>query len=726
MKWCIIESSEYEDTIIDNLPGVKNSVNKLDTALENDLKLDKNSKVILRNERQSSLLNKIVQFTKKVPESETLVVYFCGHGIRIGEKLYLLVKDTMFNLCEHTSVSIDAIVQIISNEYKGKDSLIILDCCYSGIATMGQNDCVESEIQYQSGRVILSSCSENQSAIHKNIDNTPYAIFTYCFSDVLSKGIPNADKYISILEMVDKIQVVYKKLVDKEIHFKSTEGADSRKLILNAAFLREQDTKNNEDLLCIRNKIINRVSSLKVLLVKTAIKYPTRDNDFGIPLGLWVLKNYLMVSMPNIEVDILDERLENRTGNSNFDFAQRVEKYDVVGISLCSCEVPLALKKFKIAHEMGKITIAGGIFTYSNEESLLNVDYIDYVIPGVGTKPIKDLFSSLIMGRKLEKNLHINHVYTKGYNTSIWVANSLPQMETHTWDEILERYSVYLNHNEFNRIDISTSRGCNKNCSFCSVRREAGQPILNKKSKMVIDEIEYLYSKGIRYFSIKDEDFYLHGCERADEIFEYFKTYDDIHFKIRMRLDHWKNNSPDFDKMKKWGIDEIQYGVESTKNEILQVLNKGVKIDYKKLKSLFNEHMENGIIVNASLILATSELEDKDYCKKLQEFVFSFADNSDYFKPYLNFFTPHPFNSRINFEGHTIVLNDLNCYTHKIPVAYPAKVKRLERKEIIHTYEKISKHEKWQKYNPEIPNFAKTAFENGNAINKLNLMEILK
>lgn len=51
---------------------------------------------------------------------------------------------------------------------------------------------------------------------------------------------------------------------------------------------------------------------LNVLLVKSEIKHPIQFNDFGIPLGLWGLKDYIEKYSMDIHIEMLGERLELR------------------------------------------------------------------------------------------------------------------------------------------------------------------------------------------------------------------------------------------------------------------------------------------------------------------------------------------------------------------------------------------------------------------------------
>ncbi len=726
MKWCIVGISQYIDENIPDLIGVENSVEKLNMALTKDIEINTKDILILSNETRDEIIQKMGEFLEKA-EGEDFIFYFCGHGMKAGKELYMFATNTSFRSVKISSLRFSDISELLSG-YKLKNTITVLDCCHSGAAAsmgLGRNTdkAQVDNVCQRKGSVVLCSCGPTQESKQCEIDNKKYAVFTYCFAEAITSGMKNRGNFLSLMDLMKAIEPNYMRITNCQLHIKAASGSDSKKIIPNADYLRKLGNEKIQELSQIRKSIINKAKSAKVLLVKTAIMYPTKDNDFGIPLGLWVLKNYLLLAMPNIQVDIFDERLERKREAEDIAFEDRIEDYDVIGISLCSCEVPMAIKKFRIAHEQGKVTVAGGIFTFTNEKYLLNYDCIDYVIPGVGTKPWKDLLSSLIIRGDSTEHIRIDHVFTKNHKTSMWIASTLPRMEFHTWDDILAEYQSYLSRDGMNKIDISTSRGCNKNCSFCSVRAETSQPILSKNIDYIKEEIDYLYGKGIRYFSIKDEDFCLHGHQKVKKILEYCKQqYTDIHFKIRMRLDYWLKNPPyDYELLKKWGVEEIQYGVESPQSDILKVLHKGIDVEYDKIEYIFKQHFENQITVNASLLLAVSTLEDEKYYNKLLDFINKFVDTK-YFKPYVNFLTPHPINSQISFSNHNIVTSDLNYYTHKVPVAYPDGIKRPQREKMLKIYDDIVKTTRSENYNCPIPESAREIFLIGNTIDNGEIM----
>lgn len=232
-----------------------------------------------------------------------------------------------------------------------------------------------------------------------------------------------------------------------------------------------------------KRKITKKVFS--VLLVKSAIDFPIKDYDFGVPLGLWLLKSYFNLQGTKTNVQVYDERLELRTGKiSNFEDV--IKDYDMVGVSICSCEVPPAIRKLKIAKEKGKITFVGGIFCSSNEKYLLEYPWIDYVIPGVSTVPLYKLVQELSKERYTGGSSTVDYVtgaISKNNldNLTVWKTAQLPDIELRTWKEIVNVYGRFLDQ----KIDVFTTRGCSQRCAFCSVQKECQQRTYQRNEKVL-------------------------------------------------------------------------------------------------------------------------------------------------------------------------------------------------------------------------------------------------
>jgi len=487
------------------------------------------------------------------------------------------------------------------------------------------------------------------------------------------------------------------------------------------------------------------IMEYNVLLIRTAIKNPIDDEDFGVPMGLYVLKDYLKTTGHNLVVDIWDERLEIKKTLSEIgdklkeyknedklfkNFFNNNKIYDAVGISMCSSEVIPALKKFKIVKEKNKdtVTFCGGIFTTSNEKCLLDIKLqrigfegenlhdkrlIDYVIPGIATKPLGDLLARLYQKKylRIKTNPTVFDIYgvankdnIKSFRTP-WFSSELPTMQLSIWSEITEHYKGYLR-----KIGIYTARGCNRVCSFCSVQKESNQNIYRRIENSVIDEINYLKEQGFKYFSFKDEDFLFDGGFRMRNILNQVKDTG-VNFKIRARYDevNKKDSNAFLKELQDIGIDEIQYGIETHDKSIRKSVDKMYNdIDTKKdIEAFIKKHAEYGITANCSFILGM-EGESVEYYDDFIGFMENiYNGNKPKPKIYLNYLTPHPCNSKFELREGTyhLVANDLNYFTHRYPVCYkgPSNQNSMIRNEkMLETHDKIAEITNSKEYNPSL------------------------
>lgn len=712
-KWLIIGNSRYLDEWIDDVPAVENSVKLLKDTLEN---IYEDTAVIecFIDLATAEFISKIKSFLSQHDDNTIPIIYFCGHGYRKSRHLYLAAKDTIADAVENCSVEYSLITDTIKKEQINR-SAIILDCCFSGTANGLSVDegavSPLSETDYPQ-IVCITSCKGVEKANITTNDGMQHAAFTYWFSNALLEGGEIGKTTYSFSDIYKRIS---KKLGKQVPTIQATGGFDSFGIF---PVIQNRNNHYLED-------IDNDSTILKVLLVKSSIAYPIKDNgDFGVPLGPWLLKSYIQRTSAKIIVDVFDERLNQIRGVST-SFADLIKDYDVVGASMCSCEVPPSLEKLRIAKNAGKITIAGGIFTYSNEQYLLKYPFVDFVIPGVGTYPLERLLTELRKRKEhssIDEICHYVHAdnfdcfglqnvysHSKQNNVMMWESATMPHIELDIWDEIIRLYGPYLD----GKIDIYTSRGCNKTCSFCSVQRESKHNVILCDRTHIIRIIKYLYNKGIRKFSIKDEDFFIDGKSRLESILSEFIEYQDISFKVRARIDSMLDTRIPSTELVRYHIGEIQYGVESPNSELRKVVQKGIKESEAQVINLFKSHYECGIIVNASFILGLPG-EDKKYYNNLTEFIKKLYEPG-LTKVYLNFYTPHPIKGKIPDEMY-LVTNDLKYFTHKIPVCYAKfpKANIKVRQDMIATYNSIVAISESKAYNPQIPAEIRRRMTQGN------------
>lgn len=717
----LIFTSKYSSDVSLNREGVKNTADIMKRAVFSDegLNIPKEDGMIIENENYVPVCGKISEFIQSLHnENDICLFYFCGHGFAEYDKdaVYLAMTDTTKTNWDSCAYDVRRVIALLKAS-DIKHYIIILDCCHSGfLCGMGENDREKNinigEYDGAEGAVYIASARADDICTQVCIENKYYVPFSYYLANVF---LGKYDSYSNIYSIQKAYEMVCTKLKEMDDYNTKCE-IQCKNDFCNFPLFHVKGGKESVSAQNFRFSNFIKMEELNVLLIKTAIDHPIKQDDFGVPLGLWMLKGYLSTTGLSLNVEIYDERLElTKCGKDREkrkrvldQFPEVIKKYDVIGISLSSSEVMPAFSKFKIAKEQGKITFCGGIFATSNEEYLVNTGIVDYVIPGVGTVPLGNLLARLLQEKKQrtlgKHTINEYGVASKEYLYLFdrpWGPAQLPAMRKSMWIEILERYGPYLKK----RMDVYTARGCDKNCTFCSVQMESRQVVYRKEERSVIEEIEYLKRKGITYFSFKDEDF-LSKPSRMLEILKEVQG-DGIKFKIRARYDEMVSSGISFQQLHDLGVDEIQYGIESPNIYIRKNVKKGFASSTNQdLVNFIKEHAKYSITANCSFILGING-EDINYYDELMKFIKAIYYEESKPKIYINFLTPHPYNSQFPIGSYSLVTKDLNYFTHKYPVCFSQNSTFGERRKMLDIYDEIVKYTKSERYNPLVATMPK-------------------
>lgn len=457
--------------------GVENTSLLLEKAFfsEQGLGVPYTDGKIVKNSNYVSAYQEILSFIQSTDvRKDIAIIYYCGHGFYNfkGNSVSLAFSDTTYNNWSGCALEAHRIIDLLKDNLV-RNYIIILDCCHSGyLCDMGEDREFSFEVDdfYMGteGAVIIASTQADDLCNQVCIEGNYHLPFSYYFAQILLKNENCESEAFSTNEIFKFVRTKLE-LLDQYPHECNIQNKGDLGDCQIFKHYQQGKQKQNSAYHFQFAKFFGDCLPLRVLLVKTAIKYPiSKYDDFGVPLGLWMLKDQLNVSGYNLVVDVYDERLELRKCEGNArkkkkvkeSFKDLIKTYDVIGISMCSCEVPPAIEKFKLAKSMDKITFCGGIFTSSNEEYLLETNVIDYVVPGVATKPLCELLGRLCQQKRqneLGKRLvQVDGIASKEYLASFggaWTTSQLPAMRKSMWIEIIQEYQEFLN----NRIDVYTA-----------------------------------------------------------------------------------------------------------------------------------------------------------------------------------------------------------------------------------------------------------------------------
>lgn len=444
---------------------------------------------------------------------------------------------------------------------------------------------------------------------------------------------------------------------------------------------------------------------LKALLTTPLVKHPVKKNgeagEVGIPVGLLYLASYIREHNTNIEINIQTNRLNQYKGierNMERDFTD----YDIIATGACTSEYPDALRMLTKAKEMGKVTVMGGIFPTTNAEFVLGSGVVDYVVRGEGEATFLELLTRISERTETRKIEGISYMG----ETEI-IHNNGRNMIEHIDDIPLPAYDL-VDMKTYAKITtgpIYSARGCAKSCKFCTLNEHWQYEHRARSIENVIAEIELLSSYGFSRIHFKDEILTV-DRKRAIELFTKLQDYG-LRFKGKSRIDTIDEEL--LEVMSNAGLDTLQFGVENISQKALNSMRKGIRIsDIKQTLEMVSSYCK----INPIFLFGWAE-ETQD----------TLLENSGYIEeigtkegviPYISFMTPHPGSHLFSIPELEILTYDLNCYTHKLPVAVPKSLGRHGLRMMVEQFNYLSALTGTAHLNPPIQESYIKRLEGGN------------
>lgn len=141
---------------------------------------------------REGILRKFKELSARIKNTDTVILYFSGHGITRKGNYYFLPHDAKLDDLGGTSISVDHIENFIAGQY-GNKVAVFLDTCQSGsvtgrlsqlaMAKSVEEQVIIAQLARQRGMLVFTAAGGSSDAYDvKGLGNS---IFTYCLIDAL-------------------------------------------------------------------------------------------------------------------------------------------------------------------------------------------------------------------------------------------------------------------------------------------------------------------------------------------------------------------------------------------------------------------------------------------------------------------------------------------------------------------------------------------------------------
>ncbi|MFE7129455.1 LCP family protein [Streptomyces sp. NPDC057638] len=192
----LVGTSHYQH--LEQLPAVSNNLRALKELLSSPLSLQLPAQHVTVVENPDAALTVVREVRQAAAEAtDTLVVYFAGHGlIDPQDTLSLALPYTEFGRVE-TGLPYEWLRQVLLLDSNAKRHVVILDCCYSGLALgrMSASPGLADQAAVE-GSFLLAAAAETRTALAPVGDT--YTAFTGTLLETLNHGIPGGPELLDL------------------------------------------------------------------------------------------------------------------------------------------------------------------------------------------------------------------------------------------------------------------------------------------------------------------------------------------------------------------------------------------------------------------------------------------------------------------------------------------------------------------------------------------------
>jgi anaerobic magnesium-protoporphyrin IX monomethyl ester cyclase len=389
-----------------------------------------------------------------------------------------------------------------------------------------------------------------------------------------------------------------------------------------------------------------------------------------LPLGFVSLAG--MAREAGWEAEIYDAMTKDH-GLEEIEARIRESRPDVVAITSSTSTIVAALDVLKLAKRIDSsiITIAGGVHPTFCYEELLNenAEDVDIVVRGEGELTILELLKRLrsgegyddINGLALRENGRIVATPEREFLDDL---DALPL----AWDLIDWKDYVYFVIPGSRLGVISSSRGCNADCTFCSQQKFWKQQWRGRKPEKVVDEIQHLRDEyGVNVVLIADE-FPTKDRARWEKMLDLLIERDlGVYLLMETRVEDIVRDADILPKYRRAGIVHVYIGVEATDQKTLDKIKKDISVEQSQQAiRLLHEH---GMITETSFVLGFPEETKTSIARTLKLAKFYNPDFAHFLA-----ITPWPYANIYEDVKDYIAVFDYSKYNLIEPIIKPRRM----------------------------------------------------
>ena len=281
---------------------------------------------------------------------------------------------------------------------------------------------------------------------------------------------------------------------------------------------------------------------------------------------------------------------------------------DMVLTSAYTPSYPAAIKLLDLAKKTlpGVITGIGGVHAHFMYDEVLRTtgDAVDFVLRGEGEETLPELATCLAAGGDPAKVAGIafrdgsGAVIVTPTRAFVHDLDALPM----AWDLIdWSLYRFYPLPKKKLAV-ISSSRGCDQACTFCSQQKFWNRTWRARSAESVVAEMEMLRDRfGVGVVMFSDETPTLDPVRWHRILDLLIERESDTHILMETRVDDILRDEAIMDRYKRAGVDHIYVGVERTDQASLDMFKKNTSVAMgKRALDLINSH---DMISETSMVL---------------------------------------------------------------------------------------------------------------------------